>query len=189
MSNTQLNKEFDKKDVKRLRNLIQGKYGEKTTTGVGYTKKQEEHKEGDIWEENERQWTIKNGIKQNVTKLDEAKKLNIMPLFCPCCSKLMKSRNDKPFYNIHKKCFNCVIDFETKLKAEGKWEAYENSIHNDQIDNMISEFKMWVDDEVKSSDNSFYSENGDAEKWVGSNNEKIKKNIEESIKYLEKLKK
>ena len=47
-----LKKEFAKKDVERLRNLMQGKYGDKTQTSVGYTKKYESHKEGDIWEEN-----------------------------------------------------------------------------------------------------------------------------------------
>ena len=36
-----LNKEFQKKDVERLRNLVKGKYGDKTTVGIGYTKKYE----------------------------------------------------------------------------------------------------------------------------------------------------
>ena len=31
-----LKKEFKEKDVQRLRNLVQGKYGEKTTMGTGY---------------------------------------------------------------------------------------------------------------------------------------------------------
>lgn len=189
MSNTQLNKEFEKKDIQRLRNIITGKYGDKTTTGIGYTKKQEDHKEGDIWEEDGRKWTIKDGLKQNITKLDKAKEINLMPLFCPCCSKLMKNRNDKPFYNIHKKCFNCVIEFEQKLKLEGKYEEYEKQIHNSQIDNLINEFKAWVQDETKELNQSYITENGIQERWVGNNNEKIKKNIEESIKYLENLKK
>jgi hypothetical protein len=33
-----LKKEFKHRDVERLRNLVQGKYGEKTTMGTGYTK-------------------------------------------------------------------------------------------------------------------------------------------------------
>lgn len=97
-----LNKEFQKKDVERLRNLVKGKYGDKTTIGIGYTKKYEVHNEGDIWEENERTWTIKNGIKQNVTKLDRVKALYSMPLLCPKCSKPMRSHIDKPFYDTHK---------------------------------------------------------------------------------------
>ena len=54
MSDNILKKEFNKKDVERLRNLVKGKSGKRTTQGIGYTKKQEFHKEGDIWEENGR---------------------------------------------------------------------------------------------------------------------------------------
>ncbi len=189
MSETQLNKEFEKRDVQRLRNLVQGKYGDKTTTSIGYTKSDEDHKEGDVWVEDGRDWTIKNGIKQNVTKLDKAKEANLLPLFCPCCTKLMKNQNDPKFYNIHKKCMNCVIDFETKLKSEGKWEEYEKQIHNDHINNMIGEFRDWVKDETKELNQSYITEDGEQERWVGNNHENINKNIEESIKFLENLKK
>ena len=67
-----LKKEFKQKDVQRLRNLLTKKHGDKTTVGIGYSKQQEFHKEGDIWEEDGRKWTIKNGVKQNITKMDEA---------------------------------------------------------------------------------------------------------------------
>ena len=69
-----LKKEFQKRDVERLRNLMTGKYGEKTRSGVGFTKADEFYTEGDIWESDGRTWTIKDGIKQNITKLDKAKK-------------------------------------------------------------------------------------------------------------------
>ena len=48
MSDNVLKKDFNKKDVERLRNLVKGKAGERTTQGIGYTKKEEFHKEGDI---------------------------------------------------------------------------------------------------------------------------------------------
>ncbi len=101
----------------------------------------------------------------------------------------MKNRNDKPFYNIHKKCFNCVIEFETKLKAEGKWDSYEKSIHNDHIDNLIKEFQNWIQDELKESNSSYITENGVIERWVGNNKQQVEKNIEESIEFLKRLKK
>ena len=81
MSDNVLKKDFQQRDVQRLRNLVQGKYGDKVGEGVGYTKAEEFHKEGDIWEVDGREWTIKNGIKQNITKLDSAKKSHVMPLF------------------------------------------------------------------------------------------------------------
>ena len=49
-----LKKEWSKKDVNRARNLIQGKTNTKTTEGIGYSKKEEFHKEGDVWVENGR---------------------------------------------------------------------------------------------------------------------------------------
>ena len=80
-----LKKEFNKRDVERMRNLVKGNAGDRTTQSIGYSKKQEFHKEGDVWEENDRTWTIENGLKQNVTKLDKAKKVHFFPMFCPKC--------------------------------------------------------------------------------------------------------
>ena len=134
---TVLKKEFAKKDVERLRNLVQGKYGEKTQTSVGYVKKTEFYNEGDIWEADGRTWTIKDGIKQNITKLDAAKKAHMMPLMCPCCNTIMKNKNDKTYYKIHKTCFRCVAVKEDRLKREGKFEEYQREIKNNEIDNNI----------------------------------------------------
>ena len=104
-----LKKEFNPKDVERVRNLVKGKYGEKTQQSVGYSKKSSFYKEGDVWEENGRKWTIKDGVKQNITKLDDAKKAYNLPLFCPKCKKVMNNPNDKPFYRVHGTCFKCFI--------------------------------------------------------------------------------
>ena len=101
----------------------------------------------------------------------------------------MKNRNDKPFYNIHKMCFNCVIDMEIKLKKEGKWEEYENNIHNNEIENKIIEYKLWIEEKLSESNNSFVSEDGDVEKWRGKINvELVNNSVEEVVKYLESLK-
>ena len=69
-----LKKEFKRKDVNRTRNLIMGKTDASTNTQVGYNKKEENHKEGDVWTEGRKTWTIKNCIKQTVSKLDAIKK-------------------------------------------------------------------------------------------------------------------
>jgi len=81
MSESKLKKQFPKKDVQRLRNLIQGKDGAKTTIAAGYQKDEVERKEGDVWEEDGSKWTIKNGIKQNISKLQKARELKKTPLF------------------------------------------------------------------------------------------------------------
>tara|TARA_Y100000114_G_scaffold77598_1_gene71353 strand:+ start:355 stop:927 length:573 start_codon:yes stop_codon:yes gene_type:complete len=189
MKDNVLKKDFQEKDVQRLRNLIQGKQGEKTRSSVGFSKADTFYKEGDVWESDGRTWTIKDGIKQNITKLDKAKKAHNMPLFCPCCGKVMKKRNDKPFYRIHKKCFDCVIDMEVQLRKEGKWEEYERNIKNNEIDNRIKEFKIYIEERLKESNDSFVSESGEVEKWVGKvNKDKVEEYVKEAVEYLESLK-
>ena len=184
-----LKKEFQKQDVERLRNLVQGKYGEKTRSSVGFSKKEEFHIEGDVWEVDGRKWTIKDGIKQNITKLDKAKKAHVMPLLCPSCKCVMKKRIDKQFYNIHKTCFDCVIEYEAELKKQGKWEEYQRNIKNNELDHKILEFKSWVEEKLSESNNSFVSEAGDVEKWDGKiNKELVDKNVKEVVEYLEGLK-
>jgi hypothetical protein len=185
-----LNREFAKKDVERMRNLLQGKYGEKTQTSVGFTKSNKKYEEGDIWEADGRTWTIKDGVKQNITKLDKAKKVHMMPLFCPNCKKVMNNPNDKQFYNIHKKCFKCVIKMEDELKRTGKFEEYRREIMNDEIDNKIVDFKAWVEDKMSESNNQYVSEAGDVENWKGKiNKEKVQENVDAVVEYLEGLKK
>ena len=41
MSDNVLKKQFQQKDVQRLRNLVQGKYGDKVGQSVGYSKTEE----------------------------------------------------------------------------------------------------------------------------------------------------
>jgi len=184
-----LNKQFAEKDVKRMRNLIQGKHGEKTGQSVGYAKKDTHYKEGDVWEKDGRKWTIKNGIKQNITKLDTAKKAHLMPLFCPNCRSKMHSDIDKPYYNIHKKCFNCVVEFEHHLKTSGLYETYVKKINNADIDGVIEEFKLFIEAELSISNNSFITEQGDVEKWVGRPNaEKVLEGLAKTIEHLKSIK-
>jgi hypothetical protein len=183
-----LKKDFNKNDVNRLRNIVRGKGDESTRTQVGYSKTQHIYKENDIWEENGKTWTIKDGIKQNVTKLDKAKKTILLPLFCPKCSNVMNHPYDKQFYSIQKHCFNCQVEFETELKRLGQWEQYQNNIINSDIDGLINSFEEWINEEMNESNNSFVTEQGDVEKWVGSNKEKLLKIKEETLTYLNNLK-
>lgn len=184
-----LKKDFTEKNVERIRNLVKGKVNDAVGVSAGYEKDYKDYKEGDIWEEDGRNWTIKNGIKQNITKLDEAKKLHRVPMFCPSCKKIMNKKNDKDFYTIHNKCFNCVVEFEHELRKKGKWEEYQRNIKNSEIDNMINDFKSFMNQRINESNDSFMAENGDIENWVGNiDKEKAQKNIEETVSYLENLK-
>ena len=82
-------------------------------------------KEGDVWEDaSGKQWTVKNGIKQSVTKLDSAK----TPFWCPRCSKPLNHRFDVKFWRIRGHCMDCVIKDETEIRRQGKWKEYEQKI-------------------------------------------------------------
>ncbi len=168
MKETQLQKSFKETDISRIRNIIEGRYGEKTKTQVGFTQNKQEHKEGDIWQENEKTWTIKNGLKQTVTKLDSIKELTRFPLKCPCCSKAMKPNTyNKKMYSIHGKCFDCVLEMETKLKIEGKFEEYEKNLLNQNRTSHLDEFDNTLDEYSKSINEQFITEDGTIEKWLG----------------------
>ena len=182
-----LKKEFKRKDVDRARNLLMGKSGASSETQVGYKKKRIEYKEGDIWVENKKTWTIKDGIKQTISKMDAIKKEIFMPLCCPKCSKVMKKRLDKPNYRVHKMCFNCVIDYEHKLRIRGEYDDYIKNLRLknrlteiDEIENMFLEL-------ANQSNEGFISEHGEIERWKGGiDKDKMSKDIIEAAQEARK---
>jgi hypothetical protein len=178
-----LKKQFKQRDVQRMRNIITGKTGDRTQVLGGWESKIEEHKEGDIWEEDGKKWTIKNGIKQSITKLDKFKHLVSLPLTCPSCKKPMKADElNKKMYSVHKVCLNCVIDMEAKLKLEGKYKQYEKNILNMNKNASLEEFEMALDSWLEEKD-TFVTEQGDIESWQGGDKtqiyQELKKKIEE----------
>ena len=189
MKDNILKKEFNKKDVTRLRNLVKGDSKERTGQGIGYSKAEEFHKEGDIWEQDGRKWTIVDGVKENITKLDNFKKAAI-PLFCPSCNSIMNKQLDPHYYRAHNKCLNCITAFETKLKIEGKWEQHTKDTHNKEVDKTIDEYKAFIKYKMNETNNGFVSEAGEVERWHGGINEKrAEKALQEGIEYLKGLKK
>ena len=189
MKDNILKKEFQKKDVERLRNLVKGKGSERTGQGVGYTKKQEFYKEGDVWKEDGRTWTIKDGVKQNITKLDKFKKAAV-PLFCPTCNRVMNRQLDPHYYRAYGACIDCTAKKQTKLKLEGKWQDHKKEVHNKEIDKLIEEYKAFMKMKMNESNSGFVTESGEVEKWIGGvNKERAEEALKEGIKYLESMKK
>ena len=185
-----LKKEFKKQDVERLRNLIQGQSNNRTNQGVGYVKSSsEDHEEGDVWEENGRSWTIKDGIKENITKLDKFKKATV-PLFCPNCKGIMDKQLDANYYKSYGECLDCRVKFETKLKVARKWEDYLKTTFNDEIDLLIEEYKAFYHEQISESTEGYVTESGEVEQWLGSIDEgRAQESLDGVIEYLEGLKK
>lgn len=182
MKESKLIKQWKESDVQRMRNIITKNYNDKTNAQIGYTKIHEEHKENDVWEENGKKWTIKNGIKVNITKLDVVKKILQLPLTCPNCNKLMnKGKLDKIMYQIHKKCSDCVIENETKLKVNGTFDEYQQTMLKKDIEYHIKEMEdILLEISLENNNESFITENGDIEVWKGNGLDKEK--IQEEIK-------
>jgi hypothetical protein len=189
MKDNVLKKEFSKKDVHRARNLITGNTNSRTSQGVGYSKKYEHHKEGDIWEADGRKWTIKNGIKQNITKMDKFKKMGKIPLFCPECGTLMSKELDKKVFPSYQKCFDCVVDYEAQLRYKGESTKYFNDLHNQNISKVITAYKNYVEAQIKESNQNYVTEGGDIENWKGGIDKKeFEKHLQEGLEFLKGLK-
>ena len=181
-----LKKEFKQSDVQRVRNLVNKDFTSRTKQQTGYKKSSERHKEGDIWEENGKQWTIKNGIKQNITKLDSAKKAIRIPLRCPKCGGPMKHHLAKKMYKIHGFCFDpCTVEMEADLRKAGLYEQYEKRMMQGNMKAFAKDIEQWAVDLINTKD-TFVTEAGDIEDW-SSNSSKDKEVMSNVKQYLTHL--
>ena len=85
MSGNVLKKQFNEKDIQRVRNLVKGKSGERITHGVGYIKEVEDHIDGDTW--------IENGVKSLCDSISPS----ILAVFLEDCSRYGSLKFDKNF--------------------------------------------------------------------------------------------
>lgn len=121
-------------DVRRKVSEVMKKEGDKLVFGWR-GEPEPTRQEGDEWEDSSgKKWTIKNGVKQSVTKLDTAK----TPYWCPRCTKPLNHRFDMKFWRIRGQCMDCVIKDETEMRRQGKWEEYERKV---MLRNYIAEVK------------------------------------------------
>lgn len=180
MSESLLKKEFKGRDVERIRNLVKKDYTSKTGTGVGYQAVEELHREGDVWEERGKKWTIKNGIKQNVTKLDVAKKAVRIPLTCPKCGGPMNHHLHEKMYKIHGFCFECTIQYEAELRKAGLYAQYEKRMMQGNIKAFLSDIDQWALEFINQKE-SYVTEQGDIENWENNQNQ-VKETLLSNIK-------
>ena len=160
---------------KALKDLMSGKEYEKEYVQVGYEGKQENL-----------------GGKTRESELSKTMQAARMPWFCPKCKKVMKKRLDNKRWFIYNHCFDCQIDFENRLRIEGKYQ--------DWIDNKVKTNKLaWIKDQresikewMKQETPEIYNQVNpdgyslDKEKW-NMNSKEIKEKANEALEYLEKL--
>lgn len=187
MNDSTLKKEFKKSDVERVRNLVNKDFTSKTKSQTGYRKTSKRYKEGEIWEESGKQWTIKNGLKQNITKLDSAKQAIKIPLVCPKCGKPMTSYIDKQCYKINNMCLDCLVDYEVELKKSGLWEQYLIHSRKGNLKYFIEEVEQKMDEFINEQDETYVTEQGDIESWNSNDSQakiEMSEKLQEYITYL-----
>ena len=65
-----------------------------------------------------------------------------MPLFCPECGGIMNKRLDTRFWNLRKRCFNCVIEEENEMRKNGTFEQYERKV-------VLENKRDWLKDQIQ----------------------------------------
>jgi len=143
-------------------------------------------KEGDVWEEKGKTWTIKDGIKQTVTKFTEARKSFLTPLSCPECGKSMKSHWDVKFWKTHRTCWDCVIKAEHEIRTQGRWAEYEQAKVSANAAAFLKEVRETLEEYAGSSkEDTYVTEKGKVEKWSNPDNKVIRQYIDTEIEKLE----
>lgn len=139
-------KEFRMTDLRRMRNLKDGKLHDSTVTQKGYEKKEILRQEGERFIEDGKEYVIEGGIKKRYSKLSNLRSLVKIPLFCPCCNKPLKHDIDKRMYNIKKMCLDCNIKVESELKLSGKFKEYQKQFMTDNYKSELIDMKKYLEE-------------------------------------------
>lgn len=142
-------------------------------------------KEGEVWTERGKTWTIKNGIKKTVTQFSKVRKELQTPLCCPKCNKHMK-HIDQHMYKFNKVCLDCTVEFEHELRKQGKYEEYERARVQANAKGFVMDLDKYFSEYFSDQTNDgFVTEDGDIESWSGN----TVKRVEEIVKpQIDKLK-
>jgi len=159
-------KQFSKDKIQRMRNIVSGNHGDKTKTSSGYRKYNKKRREGEVWEEDGKTWTIKNGIRQNKTKLGEARKKIKIPLSCPSCGGKLNNSAHKKMYRLYSHCLNCQNLFEHNLRAKGLYKEWMENTIRDNFGSWTTKQESRFNNWFNSIDSNHYiTESGEVEDW------------------------
>jgi hypothetical protein len=161
-------KAISKNKVQRMRNLVTGNYSSKTSIQTGFSTKAKKYKEGDVWEVKGKSWTIKNGIKQSITKQDIAREYARIPSHCPKCSTKMNKEQHKFMYVRFKHCLFCQTKHEQQMRIDGVYDSWKNKMISNNFEKWASakkeQFKDWL---ISRNSKIQITEAGQIEAWEG----------------------
>ena len=181
-----MKKGISESKVNRMRNLLTKKYNDKTKIRSGYTKKETIYKEGDVWSENGKQWTIKNGIKRTINKLSAARKILKTPLCCPKCDTSLNHPAHKAMYRRWAMCLFCTTKWEREMRDNGTYEEWNKQFDeknfNAFLQDVTVEYKEWLESR---NSKHYITEAGDIEDWSGGqDSEELKLEFDKKIKQV-----
>ena len=118
---------YKKKELREVHKGVQetihkkmNSYANKIVVGQYTGKKEVKREEGEVWFDDEnREWEMKDGIKRRISPLEGAK----TPWWCPVCKKTM-NKFDIKAWRVHAHCLDCVAKEESRLKIDGVWEDH-----------------------------------------------------------------
>ncbi len=113
---------------------------------VGYEGKTlQQRKEGEEWTDARgRSWKIEDGKRKQITKIPPRGFDK-----CDDCDKMILKDIDQQTYDRMGRCKYCQIDFEMKLKKEGKWVDWVKDMEKKRWESVLAEYEA----EMKLLDN------------------------------------
>ena len=142
-----------------------------------------QHKEGDVWEESGKTWTIKNGVKKTISKMESFRKEIITPLACPKCTTNMRSQVHQWAWNTYKMCFNCVVDMEHEITKAGRLEEYTKALYKANMESFYGDLEQFISEFSKEKTHIF-TEDGLKENWVDNTGKVVEKIGQEELNQL-----
>jgi|TARA_R100000995_G_scaffold22011_1_gene9329 hypothetical protein len=133
-------------NIEKIKKMAKGIYNRPIQ--IGYEgKTTHQRKEGEEWTDARgRSWTIKDGKRKQITKIPPRG-------FDKCndCEKLILKKLDQDTYNRMQRCYYCQIDFEMKLRKEGKWKDWVEEMETQRWEAVLAEYEaeMNLHDESK----------------------------------------
>jgi hypothetical protein len=123
-------------NIEKIQKMVKGIYNRPIQKGYeGKTVQQ--RKEGEEWTDARgRSWKIEDGKRKQITKIPPRGFDK-----CSDCEKLILKTIDQDTYNRMGRCYYCQIDFEMKLKREGKWEDWVKEMETKRWEAVLAEYE------------------------------------------------
>lgn len=168
--------------------------GERPFIQVGYTADSDfaSRKDGEIWTDaNGKKWIKKNGTKRAINNVS-CETIEATRSLCSDCKMDIRwgNRYDQILFNKTGRCQECLAKYESKLRREGKYQAYEQKkLLQNQL-SQAKEFKTKVEESynfVSTHEKiSFPNSDGTVDEWSIAKRETILKDLKSDLKKIDK---